>query len=65
MIMVGFLLQWPTLVTIGMFPILIYTYVRLAKREERDAVDAFGQEYASYANLTPGFIPRLRTAAHS
>ncbi|NIV48243.1 MAG: isoprenylcysteine carboxylmethyltransferase family protein, partial [Gammaproteobacteria bacterium] len=30
LIMVGFLVQWPTLVTLTMFPILVYMYVRLA-----------------------------------
>src|SRR5512138_3475776 len=30
LIMVGFLLQWPTLITVVMFPILLTMYVRLA-----------------------------------
>jgi protein-S-isoprenylcysteine O-methyltransferase Ste14 len=34
LIMLGFLFQWPTLPTLVMFPILVYTYVRLALREE-------------------------------
>ena len=37
-IMVGFLLQWPTLVTLGMFPVLVLMYVHLAHREERDSI---------------------------
>jgi protein-S-isoprenylcysteine O-methyltransferase Ste14 len=36
-IMIGFLVQWPTLLTLIMFPILVTMYVRLARREERDA----------------------------
>src|SRR3972149_5432180 len=35
LIMFGFLLQWPTILTLGMFPILVWVYVRLARREER------------------------------
>jgi methanethiol S-methyltransferase len=58
-IMVGFLLQWPTLLTLAMFPILVVMYVKLARREERDALTAFGERYARYARVTPSFIPRL------
>jgi protein-S-isoprenylcysteine O-methyltransferase Ste14 len=58
-IMLGFLLQWPTLVTLVMFPILVTMYVMLAHREEREAISAFGDAYARYAAVTPAFIPRL------
>ena len=61
LIMSGFLLQWPTLVTLVMFPILLTMYVRLARREEREVAAEFGEEYASYAKRTPAFIPRLST----
>ena len=56
-IMFGFLLQWPTLVTLVMFPILVTVYVRLAHREERDIRKEFGQVWDEYAAHTPGFIP--------
>ena len=59
LIMAGFLLQWPTLVTLIMFPILTWMYVRLARREEREALAEFGEEYARYAERTPAFFPRL------
>jgi protein-S-isoprenylcysteine O-methyltransferase Ste14 len=59
MIMSGFLLQWPTLVTLAMFPILVFMYARLARREEQDAIADFGDEYLRYARATPAFIPRL------
>ena len=59
LIMIGFLLQWPTLVTLIMFPILVTMYVRLARREEREALATFGAEYAAYAAGTPAFFPRL------
>lgn len=59
LIMVGFLLQWPTLVTLVMFPILVFMYVRLALREEREAIAAFGDEYQRYMARTPRFIPGL------
>ena len=63
MIMLGFLLQWPTLVTLTMFPVLVYMYVRLARREEQDATAEFGEPYRRYITGTPAFFPRVgRTA---
>lgn len=59
-IMVGFLLQWPTLPTLVMFPILVVMYVLLARREERELRAAQGETYAAWAATTPGFVPRLR-----
>lgn len=59
MIMLGFLIQWPTLITLIMFPILVFMYVRLAQREERESLAEFGVTYAEYAARTPSFLPRL------
>jgi len=59
LIMFGFLLQWPTLVTLIMFPILVLVYLVLASREERDAIAQFGEAYRTYIAKTPAFIPRL------
>ena len=59
LIMFGFLLQWPTVVTLIMFPILVFMYVHLARREERDAIAEFRQEYVKYASKTPAFFPHL------
>jgi len=59
LIMLGFLLQWPTLLTLVMFPILVVMYVRLARREEREVLNEFGEVFAHYAANTPAFFPRL------
>lgn len=59
MIMFGFLLQWPTLLTLLMFPVLVWMYVRLAHTEERDAEIRFGERWREYAARTPRFIPQL------
>jgi protein-S-isoprenylcysteine O-methyltransferase Ste14 len=58
-IMLGFLLQWPTLPTLVMFPVLLWVYARLARREERDTRARFGAAYDAYAAATPAFLPRL------
>ena len=57
--MFGFLLQWPTLLTLVMFPVLVLMYVRLAISEERDSEKAFGDAWRAYAAVTPRFIPNL------
>lgn len=61
MIMFGFLLQWPTIPTLIMFPILVVVYVRLAKREERMALQEFGDAYRMYMQRTPAWIPAIHT----
>jgi protein-S-isoprenylcysteine O-methyltransferase Ste14 len=58
-IMFGFLMQWPTLVTLAMFPILVYMYARLARREEQEVLAEFGEEYRRYMQATPAFLPRI------
>lgn len=58
-IMLGFLLQWPTLPTLVMFPILVAMYARLARREEREVRHALGEEYDRYTRAVPAFIPRF------
>ena len=60
LIMFGFLLQWPTLITMIMFPILVTMYMRLAQREELEVLSEFGDEYRRYAARTPAFLPRIR-----
>lgn len=62
-IMLGFLLQWPTLLTLAMFPVMALIYARLARREEQDMRAEFGEAYARYAAETPAFIPRWRSRA--
>lgn len=60
LIMLGFLIQWPTVITLIMFPILVGRYVRLAHREEREAFTELGEAYAEYAAHTPAFWPWRR-----
>ena len=60
--MFGFLLQWPTLLTLVMFPVLVWMYVRLARSEEREVEAEFGETYRAYARRVPAFLPRLSSA---
>ena len=63
LVMVGFLLQWPTIPTLLMFPVLVFIYARLARSEEREVARRFGSEWAEYAARTPVFIPHIRVAS--
>jgi len=60
LVMFGFLLQWPTILTFAMFPVLVWMYASLARQEERDAFSTFGAVYTTYAAQVPAFIPRWR-----
>jgi len=59
LVMFGFLLEWPTILTLAMFPVLVFMYWRLARSEEKDTLAAFGERYAAYTRVTPAFLPRL------
>lgn len=59
LILVGFLLQWPTILTVAMFPVLVVRYVLLAREEEVAAKTAFGADWERYAATTPPWVPRL------
>jgi protein-S-isoprenylcysteine O-methyltransferase Ste14 len=63
LIMLGFLFQWPTILTLLMFPVLVFMYVRLARREEREVLTEFGEAYTQYAARTPAFVPRFGALA--
>jgi methanethiol S-methyltransferase len=65
LVMLGFLVQWPTLLTLAMFPVLVVMYVRLAKAEEADAIAEFGDAYRRYMQEVPGFVPRLAGSPRS
>ena len=64
-ILLGFLFQWPTILTLAMFPVLLVMYWRLSLSEERDAEAEFGDEYRRYAAITPRFLPRLSSRPRS
>ena len=58
LVMIGFLFQWPTLITLVLFPILVTIYIRLARKEEGLAIAEFGEEYRSYMSSVPGWWPK-------
>lgn len=56
----GQLIHWPTIPTLLLFPIIVWAYVRLARKEERAMVELFGREYIEYRQRVPMFLPRMR-----
>jgi len=60
LVILGALIQWPTLLTLLMAPVLLASYMRLARREERELEARFGEDYRTYRQQVPGFIPRWR-----
>ncbi|MBI3101145.1 MAG: isoprenylcysteine carboxylmethyltransferase family protein [Burkholderiales bacterium] len=59
LILLGFLLQWPTVLTLLMFPVLLLMYRRLAVTEEAEMQAQFGATYTHYAAQTPRFFPHF------
>ncbi|MDI9850061.1 isoprenylcysteine carboxylmethyltransferase family protein [Rhodoblastus sp. 17X3] len=58
-VMFGFLLQWPTIPTLLMFPVMAYVYARLARLEERASIEQFGDAYRAYMAAVQAFIPKF------
>lgn len=63
LVMLGFLLRWPTLLTLAMFAAIAWMYVRLAREEEHAALAAFGDVYRHYTSRVPAFVPKPGTGA--
>jgi len=53
------IVHWPTVVSVAALPIIIAIYAVLARKEERDMLQEFGDEYAQYALRVPMFMPRF------
>jgi len=60
MIILGMLIQWPTFATLLMWPVLMFTYYRLAKKEEGELEKQFGEEYIDYKARAAAFVPSRR-----
>jgi len=60
LIMIGMLIQWPTIITALMFPVLAFIYYRLSKSEEGEMIKTFGEEYKLYMETVPMFVPKIQ-----
>ena len=55
----GWVVHWPSYVTLVLWPILLTAYVWLAKQEEQQVIQEFGEQYLTYTRKTRRFIPFL------
>lgn len=55
----GWILHWPSVITLLLWPVLVAAYMWLARREERFVIEEFGDAYLEYANRTPRFLPKI------
>ncbi len=60
LMIIGFLVQWPTIITLVTAPILLFMYAKLAKKEELIMLELFGEEYENYRKKVPAFIPFIK-----
>ena len=60
LVTIGFLIQWPTILTLAMWPILMFTYYRLTKREDKELETKFGKEFLEYKKRVPAFLPEYK-----
>ncbi len=63
----GLLVHWATLPLLVMWPILVVQYYHLARREEAEMEEVFGEAYREYKERVPMFIPspaRILSRAH-
>ena len=51
---IGWLIGWPTMITMVLSPILIFKYIQVARNEEKEVSDLV--EYSSYKEKVPFFI---------
>jgi len=53
----GWIVHYPSFITLLFWPILILAYIWLARQEEKQAIEEFGEHYLFYATHTKRFIP--------
>lgn len=53
----GMIIEWATLPMLIIYPVMVFMYLRLAKKEEQDMIQEFGEEYRSYIKNTKRFFP--------
>ncbi len=50
--------HWPTVFSLAAFPVIVLAYMALARKEEQDMIEKFGDEFRQYQRYVPMFLPR-------
>jgi len=56
-ITMGMIFEWATIPLLIMWPLMVWMYYRLARREEKDMEEEFGVDYLKYKENTGMFFP--------
>ena len=59
LLVVAFLIMWPTILTVLLAPFLIGRYIVLAREEDRELEKEFGEDFRRYRERVPPFIPSM------
>jgi protein-S-isoprenylcysteine O-methyltransferase Ste14 len=59
LITLGMNVLWVTFSTLLLWPVLAFLYYRLAKEEDKQLEETFGEEFIEYKSEVPSFIPKL------
>ncbi len=51
--------HWPTILSVIAFPVILLAYTLLARKEERQMLEQFGDEYRHYQQRVPMFFPNI------
>ncbi|WP_422343061.1 methyltransferase family protein [Parasphingorhabdus sp.] len=52
------IIHWPTIFSISLLPLIVVAYYFLARKEEREMLRKFGDDYRVYQSQVPMFIPQ-------
>jgi protein-S-isoprenylcysteine O-methyltransferase Ste14 len=63
--LLGSIVNWPTLITLLMLPVLLWVYYRLTQLEEADALAQYGDRYRDYQRVTGRFLPPVFRHIHA
>ncbi|MDY6769826.1 MAG: isoprenylcysteine carboxylmethyltransferase family protein [Candidatus Nanohaloarchaea archaeon] len=56
LIALGWVIGWPTVLTLALFPLVVYAYYRLARTESAEMLEEHGDAYAAYRDRVPLLI---------
>ncbi len=57
LILTGWILHWTTVLMLMLYPVLLITYVRLSKLEDKELRQQYGEDYERYIRRVPAFWP--------